>query len=712
MFRTLPLKAVYRSEDDNILEDFYLPALQGAVAYDRAVGYFSASMLSYAAQGISALVENNGYMRLIIGGELDPQDAAAINSGYDTRALVAKLGETFSTMLENISDGLFYKRVEALSWLVASGRLDIKLAFKQQGMYHEKIGIMTDAEGDKIIFQGSANETTNALLPDFNFESINVFQGWRPELSEHFEPYVTGFEKLWTNNSRNTLVLDFPDAAKERMVRIAQHSKPPNPRVEADLWERLTRGPEPADAPTESQPLIPASFNGNDFEIMPHQRDALAAWKAHDFQGIFALATGAGKTITSIYGAVKVYEATKKLFVVIAVPYTNLADQWVETLRDFNIVAIRCYGSSTQWAEDLSRCLTLYQTNALTFVCLVVVNRTLQSERFQAFLSQIPGDKLLWIGDECHHHSSEGLARALPNHAKRRIGLSATPEHYMNDGATARLKAYYGPIVSSYSLADALKHRVLTPYAYHVVVVDLTPTETEEYAALSDQIGRLAARKAGGNLESSEDGQLKMLLFKRARILGAAANKLPALQELLCNVTPNKHTLFYCGDGRTEEEDSQEPVRQIEAVSRLVGKLGWRNSHFTSRETRDERQRILDNFRLGFIDAMVAIRCLDEGIDVPACRSAYILASSRNPKQFIQRRGRILRRSPGKEQAEIFDFVVQIPSEISSDSPHERALLSGELSRVSEFGKLALNSGEVYRTLEPLLDQYDLHHML
>jgi hypothetical protein len=220
----------------------------------------------------------------------------------------------------------------------------------------------------------------------------------------------------------------------------------------------------------------------------------------------------------------------------------------------------------------------------------------------------------------------------------------------------------------------------------------------------------MAARKDSANLESSEDGQLKMLLFKRARILGAAANKLPALDALLSNATPHKHTLFYCGDGRTEEEDSDEPVRQIEAVSRLIDTRGWRNSQFTSRESRDERQAILNNFRLGFIDAMVAIRCLDEGIDVPACRTAYILASSRNPKQFIQRRGRILRRSPGKEKAEIFDFVVRIPDDIASGSPHERALLAGELGRVAEFGKLALNSGEVYESLEPLLDQYDLHH--
>lgn len=712
MFRQLPLKAVYRSEDDNILEDFYLPVLAKAVAYDRAVGFFSASMLSYAAQGISALVENDGHMRLIVGGELEESDAAAISAGYDTREILTRLGDKFLKTLEDVSDGLFHKRVEALSWLVASGKLDIKLAFKKSGMYHEKIGILTDAAGDKIIFQGSANETRSALLPDFNFESINVFPSWRTELTDHFEPYVSGFERLWENQTKNTLVLDFPEAAKERMIRIASHSKPPRPQVEAELWEKLTRPTDQVQPTNALKPAVPASFNGNEFEIMPHQREALDAWRAHSFQGILALATGAGKTITAIYGAVRIFDATKKLFVVIAVPYTNLADQWVDTLREFNIVAIRCYGGANRWADDLSRCLTLYQTNALPFVCVVVVNATLQTERFQAHLAQVPGENMLWIGDECHHHGSTGLCASLPASAKYRLGLSATPEHYMNDAATDRLKNYYGPIVSTYSLADALEQKVLTPYTYHVVVVELTPSEAEEYAELSEKISRLAARKDGSNVESSEDGQLKMLLFQRARILGAAANKLQALEGLLATAKPSKHTLFYCGDGRTEEEDSEEPVRQIEAVSRLINAKGWRNSHFTSRESRDERQAILDNFRLGFIDAMVAIRCLDEGIDVPACRTAYILASSRNPKQFIQRRGRILRRSPGKEKAEIFDFVVQIPDEVSAGSPHERALLAGELSRVAEFAKLSLNSGEVYRTLEPLLDRYDLHHFM
>ncbi|MBK4717541.1 DEAD/DEAH box helicase family protein [Azospirillum sp. YIM DDC1] len=712
LLRDLPLKAVYRSEDDNILTDLYLPALGCAVSYDRAVGYFSASMLSFAAEGVTALVRNGGRMRLIVGGELDEADADAISKGYGLREASAKLGERFLETIDGISEALCYRRLEALSWLVASGRLDIKVALKKKGMYHEKIGIITDAAGDSVIFQGSANETTAALLPDFNFESINVFPSWRTEFFEHFTPYVEGFARLWEGRSKNVVVIDFPEAAKERLIRIAAGVRPPSPEVEQGLWERLKRRGE-AEAPEEgiSEPRVPTVFNGREFTLMDHQRAALSAWRANEFSGILALATGAGKTVTSIYGAMKVYEKMKRMFLLIAVPYQNLADQWVATLREFNIHAIRCYGGAAEWRDALLSCVTLFQTKALPFVCAVVVNRTLQSEGFRQIVSQVPGERMMFIGDECHHHGSEGLAVCLPRQAALRLGLSATPEHYADTAATERLKRYYGDIVFEYGLEQALRDGVLTPYEYHVIPVELTDAEAEEYARISEQISRIAAR-GGGDLERSSDPQLDILLFKRARLLGAASNKLPALRRLLEGRKPEPLTLFYCGDGSVEDEDTGEQVRQIAAVSAAIHELGWKNSHFTSREGRAERQGVLDGFKVGFIDTMVAIRCLDEGIDVPDCRTAYILASSRNPKQFIQRRGRILRRAPGKERARIFDFVVTVPESVAEGSPHERQLLAGELKRVAEFARLALNAGDAYLALEPILERYDLVHHL
>lgn len=711
MLRDLHIKAVYRSDHDNILEDFYIPALSSSITYDRAVGYFSASMLSYAAQGLSAFVHNDGRMRLIVGGELDPEDVIAIQDGYDLRRIVERLNDQIVQAIERIDDSLFYRRFEILSWLVACGRLDIKIALKQRGMYHEKIGILGDSEGNRIVFQGSANETTHALLPDFNFESINVFQCWRSEFKDHFMPYIVGFEDLWQNNSPGTLVLDFPDAARDKLVKVAKRTRHVMaPLIEIELWNKYKERDSAPEAGVE--PRIPPTLNGEEFSIRPHQIKALEAWKAHDLRGILALATGSGKTITAIYGALKIYETAKRLFLVIAVPYQNLADQWVDVLRKFDITPIQCYESAADWLPTLRDCLTLYQTGAMKFVCLVVVNRTLQSEQFQQCIDQVPGENFLFVGDECHHHASLVLSDSLPQQAKLRLGLSATPEHYIDDSATLRLTDFYGPVVATYDLEQALRDGVLTPYKYHVVLVDLTEEEAQEYGELSVQISKLAAMNNSSDLESSSDEQLKLLLFRRARVLGRAKNKRNELEKQLTGSKSSPLTLFYCGDGSTDDEDSGEPIRQVEAVSSLLYKLGWRSSIFTAREKRQARQILLDHFRLGLIDALVAIRCLDEGIDVPGCRMAYILASSKNPKQFIQRRGRILRRSPGKEYAEIFDFVVKFPETFIEGNPYERQLIRSELERVAEFARLASNSADAVRELSPLLIQYDLSHLL
>ncbi|GLS00436.1 DNA-repair protein [Brevundimonas denitrificans] len=710
MLRDLPLKAVYRSETDSLLEDFYIPALSQAVTYDRAVGYFSAGMISYAAQGLSAFIGNEGKMRLVIGGELAAEDVDAMREGYETRKLSERYGDVISQALGEVSDGLFQRRLEALSYLIATGRLDVKLALKRRGMYHEKIGILRDRTGDGVVFQGSANETANALVPDFNFESVNVFKTWRTEYEEHFRPYIDGFERLWDNKARDTIVLDFPEAARDRLVRIASQARFPTPEIEIDLWRKHYR---PTDnAPDFEAPRLPVTFGGAPFSIMDHQRSALQKWKAAGLSGVLALATGAGKTITSIYGAVRLFEQTQRLFLIVAVPYQNLADQWVDTLAEFNITPLRCYANAADWTDEMSRLVMLFETHALNFACIVVVNRTLQGERFQQMLAQIPGEHLMWVGDECHHHASPGLRAALPEQAKMRLGLSATPEHYLDPDVTERLLSYYGDIVDTYTLADALRDKVLTPYDYHVVLVDLTDDEVEEYRRLSDQLSKLMAQAGGKDPESSSDDRIKILLMKRARLLGAAANKMPALRKLLADQPPQKMSLFYCGDGRTEDEDSGLPMRQIELASQELHGLGWSNAQFTSRESRAARIEILDHFRLGLVDALVAIRCLDEGIDVPACRTAYILASSRNPKQFIQRRGRILRRAPSKEYARIYDFVVRIPDDSADDSPMERQLMINELKRVAEFARLARNSADALDALEPILERYDLHHHL
>lgn len=688
------------------MKDFYLPALSRSVAYDRAVGFFSAGMLSYAAQGLSGLVRRDGRMRLIIGGELEADEVEAIRQGYDLRSIQERLDMRLVKSLQDVDDGIFQRRMELLSYLVAGGFLDIKLALKPRGMYHEKIGIFYDQDGRQLAFQGSANETVYALNPDFNFESVHVYPSWNPSAEPWFRPVLDGFDRLWSNRTKNAWVLDFPEALKEQLVKIAKQAKTIiTPEVEQDLVARLGAIEKPTDVQEALQPGIPLSFKGNTYALRPHQKLALESWRAHDFRGIMNLATGAGKTITAIHGACSLLKACKSMALVIAVPYINLADQWVEALREFNITPIKCYEGVDLWKGRLSEAIDRFPS-ALPFLPIVVVNATLRSEVFQEQLKRIPADRMLWIGDECHHHASAELARSIPP-ARYILGLSATPFDAYDEGKRDRLSQTYGDVVADYPLQQALAEGVLTPYHYRVHPVALTQEEAVEYLQLSVEIGQRMGQGHGDGDESDE--YLKRLLIKRARLLGGATNKVEVLANLIGNQAPEPFSLFYCSENLSDP-DGADP--QMQRVLELLTQRGWKASRFTSRETRRDRQDILETFRTGKVDAMVAIRCLDEGIDVPACRTAYILASSRNPRQFIQRRGRILRPATGKDSALIHDFFVTIPDNIVGSSTYERKLYARELERVAEFAKLSIDPIETIHVLREYLIKFDLGHIV
>lgn len=727
MLRDLSLKTVYKSEYDNILEDFYIPALTVAKQYDRAVGFFSASTLSYAAQGMATFIRSGGRIRLILGAFTDNEDLEAADKGYKLREISEKIGKEFLDAISNVSDELFQNRLEILSWLIAHSYLDIKIALRAKGMYHEKVGIIRDASGDSITFMGSANESLYALLPAFNYESINVFPSWKPELENYFRPHMESFERLWENKEKNTAVIDIPIAVRENFLVIASNLRQiPSPDTEVGIWNRIQLF-QAENRPVERSspmPKEPATINGQPFEVRQHQSEALMNWKAKgDYQGVLALATGAGKTITAIHSIVKLSEKIPNLVVAIAVPYQNLADQWCDILAQFNIWPIRCYESKANWLAELREAAHEVKLGMRKFTAIVVVNRTLKTKEFQDCIREFKPERFYWIGDECHHHGSEAFADSLPKNAKLRLGLSATPDHYANEERNTRLQDYYGDVVYEYSLERAVREKILTPYKYHASLVELTEDEAQDFLDLSDRIGFLFAKRNNGKLSSEDDFSLQSLLRKRTRIIGSAKNKLPALDALLDGTEPQKHTLFYCGDGSVETDYIDAPAesndegviysqRQIEIISQLLHKRGWDVSRFTSRESRREREQVLDTFKLGIIDAMVAIRCLDEGIDVPACSTAYILASSRDPRQFIQRRGRILRRSPGKTQAKIYDFVVVLPEKFEDESDQAKKLIRAELGRVAEFANLSLNRHETYDTLRDILARYDLEHLL
>jgi len=707
--RDLSLKSVYNSEKDNLLRDFYIPALSCSTSYSRAVGFFSASTLSYAAQGLSAFIQNQGRMRLIIGAELEAEEHDAVLRGYAARAaLPDALARNFHAVLSEVNERLFLKRLEALQWLVSHNHLDIKVAVRRRGMYHEKIGILEDATGDFVVFQGSANESVSALSPDFNYESINVFRSWREGEEEYFGVHVDSFNDLWAGRSPSTLVVEFPEASRlELLARVVR--QPDDASTELELVREYM---DRQILPERDALSVPAGF-----EVFDHQRAALAEWQKQDGVGILDLATGAGKTFTALYAATKLLRVTHRLFLIIAVPYQVLAEQWEEELAAFGGKAIMCSSLNPNWSQELAIKVDAFRTERANFVAAICVNATLASDRFQELIARIKdGNSFLFVGDECHHHGTVRYNRALPENAGLRLGLSATYERHGDPDGTARLESYYGQVAYTFTLADAIEKGFLVPYRYHLALVELLPAEEDQYAQIAQRIReRFHALKGTNQGSPLDDDVIKMLLLRRARFLGTLASKRQRLAELVDAGNVTMRTLIYCGEGRAQSDDSDdsddaidvEDLQNIDIVTRMVSNKGFRVARFTSQESPNERRETLSMFRTGNIEVLTAIRCLDEGMNIPACETAFILASSANPRQFIQRRGRILRRSPGKLSATLWDFL-PLPPQSSVSEEHEKQILRKELGRISEFSRHSMNFMDTYRVLSPLLQRYDL----
>ena len=438
-------------------------------------------------------------------------------------------------------------------------------------------------------------------------------------------------------------------------------------------------------------------------EPREYQQQAVQSWMNNQGQGILNMATGTGKTITSLIATAELANLQDgHLAVIVAAPYQHLVDQWVEEIRNFGVEPIRAYQSRHSWTDDVTSTITEFKTHARDVLPIVTTHHTFATDHFQNVIERVDGSQALLIVDEVHHMGAPHLRESLTPRIRARLGLSATPERWYDEEGTNALESYFtNGIVFEYGLTEAIENGYLCEYYYVPHIVHLTDEETEDYLALSRAIGNLAAKASGdiGDADQQANEELKQLLFKRARLIGAAENKLHKLRSLIeqTGVDDIHHTLVYCGDGQVGQEGDK-TKRQLRAVTELLGRdLGIKLHQFTYEEDQETRERLLRDFEEETIDALVAIRCLDEGVDVPATRTAFILASSTNPRQFIQRRGRILRTHPGKRNAVIHDFIVAPPAAVRADAKEdsefnmERSLIQKELKRVSMFAENAKN---------------------
>lgn len=453
--------------------------------------------------------------------------------------------------------------------------------------------------------------------------------------------------------------------------------------------------------PPPEYPRIPPTI-----QLRQYQRQAVANWFANRGRGTLKMATGSGKTITALAIATELYQKISLQALLVVCPYRHLVTQWARECQNFGLNPILAFETVRNWQSQLSTQLYNIHAGNQPFLSVITTNATLIGEGLQSQLPYFP-DKTLIVGDEAHNLGSPRLEESLPRNIGLRLALSATPERYFDEDGTDALFNYFGAVLQpELTLSEAIRQGALVRYLYHPILVKLTEAEAQTYAKLTKRIGWVLMDEESIDVNNDT---LTSLLMQRARLIGAAANKLNALRQLMMERLDTHHTLFYCGDGSVEGAVSSECARQLATVVQLLGaELGYRVNTYTAQTPLTEREELRRQFESGELQGLVAIRCLDEGVDIPAVQTAVILASSSNPRQFIQRRGRILRPHPGKERATLFDMIV-LPPDLGRETLEvERNLLKKELKRLLEFADLADNAGQARVKLLTLQKQYGL----
>lgn len=720
-FQELDIKKEYRSLLDSVAKDFYIPLLIQAVKYQRAVGFFSSSCLVEISKGISELAKNGGKIQLVASPYLSDEDIEAIKSGYAMRDQVVK--EAIRREMTEGKTPFEKARLNLLANLISDNILDIKIAFTEDsdrmGMYHEKMGIITDAEGNRVAFAGSMNESAAAMT--LNYETIDVYCSWKGEVDRVIAK-ENAFASIWNDTEPNIKIIDFPELKQE----IIDKYKYAVPDFEIDKKEYApdidTVLHTDLGVYTEYGPKFPEWFKLHDY-----QDEAITEWQKRNYRGIFDMATGTGKTYTGLGALTNLSKNLgHKLAAIIVCPYQHLVEQWVEDILKFNIDPIIGYSDSSQkdWQKRLKNAIRdqKLKVRGREFFCFICTNATFSSDYVQAQLAKIKSDTLLMV-DEAHNFGAPYLSCLLYDNYKYRLALSATLDRHNDEEGTAKLYDFFGEKCIEYTLDRAIEEKKLTKYKYYPIVVTLTEEELEAYDNLSYEIGKCIMKDKNGKIKLSSKGE--KLALKRSRIIAGAKNKLTMLEEVIQPYIHDKHILVYCGATKGLEQNQDrsdidsEDIRQIDAVTDLLGnKLGMEVSQFTSKESVEEREVLKREFSAGdTLKVLIAIKCLDEGVNIPKIKTAFILASTTNPKEYIQRRGRVLRLAEGKEYAEIYDFITlpydtqSVTSLTEAQVKRNFTLVKNELRRAEEFSRIAVNMVESASLIDEIKDAYGIQEL-
>lgn len=665
--RGLPDLAIadgYSSGEDLLLDDFYVPAMSASIRYDRAVGYFSSSLLALAPLAFADFVEQGGRIRLVTSPYLSPLDRARLGRA-ETAPQPTRDDLVDELKILAQSDDLAGALTRVMSSLIASEVLTLKFARPTfgDGLYHDKIGIFADRAGNEMSFVGSANETAAAWSGMVNHEQIETFVSWKdPEQQSRVERHARQFRELWSGVRRGVEVSSATAAA----ALVRETSAPTNPDEALQLLREALESRRRGKA-------------GPKRTLRPHQVSVLESWERAGKRGIVVFATGGGKTLVAIE-AIRRWTAQNKPAIV-AVPSTLLHRQWLSEIRSElpDIPVLQC-GAKADKGTWLGSLATFTDGDPeLGPRITLTTYATAVSDDFMARVRG--GDHVLVVADEVHRVGAPDSRRFLSLEAGGRLGLSATPERYGDPAGTDAIFDYFGqPLDPRFGIREAIDAKQLVPYDYLVETVELSPDEQDKWVDLSRRMAQQYARSDG-----VRDDRFDYLARERARILkGASAKTDKALEVLDALQHSGDRWLVYC-----------ESKKHLRSVRETIEHRGRRVLEYHS-DTTGVGDEIFELFEMGGV--LLAIKCLDEGVDLPFINKALILASTTNPREYIQRRGRVLRTSDDKHSALIVDVLV-----VDGDG---LPLAVSEARRALEFATHARNiSGRV--ELESMLARMD-----
>jgi superfamily II DNA or RNA helicase len=690
---------IYILPKDDVAGTVIVPGLAASERAEVMIGFFASQALAEIAPGLASYLRTTSEpLKLIVSPYLSAADQEALRQGSSAEALAEdKIAQALPD-----ADALTDHALTCLAWLIAQGRLQMKIALMRDALFHPKVWLLHD-DADIAALHGSANMTGAGL--GRNREQLSLARAWMSDdAARTCARLAAEFDLLWSGGDNDCVVVDLPKALEEKLLRDYKGERLPEEDDYRRLWRKAHGLPEVSvvDVAGRSGELVFTIPEWLDYRHgdYAHQGEAVDAWRNASWRGILEMCTGSGKTLTAMVGAHQLHEAVGPLLIVVAAPYNVLVQQWCGEINLFGLRSIDLTAEAgpkgrERAIADARRRLRLGLSPS---EALVTSNDTLCTPEFIAAIAKHNGPKLL-IADECHNLGAAGFMSAPPTCFDYRLGLSATPVRQYDDEGTVALFDWFGPPCFSFLLEQAIG-RCLTPYDYHVHFVPLEPDEMVTWRDLSEKIARLAWKIGAG----IKDDHLNNLFLKRRRVLETARNKLNTLCALLDEEDARRlrYTLIYATD--------KDP-RQLDEVNAALDVRQILFHQLTAEETGDRQRtkRILDRFQSGDLQVLTAKRVLDEGVNVPQIERAYILASTTVRRQWVQRRGRLLRmcKAIGKSHAVIHDLVALPPEAYEGRSldPDSKKIINAELDRVWEFARLSRNgakSGGPFEKVEEL----------